>query len=163
MNEIEKHLSTPMGIHRLLREPYDDREIFTSMKDLNKYCKSGARYDGQRVGCIIGDSHFFDRYVQNFTISKGFPIIEFDGSELIPDNPNAYDVLVYYNNPKIVTNSMYKSTKSNLNYLENPFQFSILDLLLAFQKNDCSELDDSQIKYNFKLKNKLEYYKIYNL
>lgn len=152
MNEVERHLSTPMGIHRLLKEPYDDREIFTSMKDLNKYCKSGARYDGQRVGCIIGDEDHFDKYIQKFTINKDFPIIEFDVSELITDGSNSCDILVYYNNPIVNSSAMYNSSKSNLNYLENPFKFSIFDLLLAFQENDCSKLDNTQIYYSFNIK-----------
>lgn len=135
MNESNKHINTPIGIHRLLREPYDDREIFNNMTDLRDYCKNGARYNGQKVGCIIGVPGYTHGYIQNFTINNDYPIIELNNNEL-----NIYGndyIQIYYYNPCNNHNvPMYNPNKSHYNYLNDPFAFSILSLIDAFRPKD---------------------------
>lgn len=134
MNESMYHLSTPMGIHRVMKEPYDDREVFTSINDLWEYCKHGARYNGQRVACIIGSPGNGRGYVQNFTINQDFPLIDLPNGEIIIDNSKG--VLVYDYNPAALSSDdkiMYNSNKNHYNYLNNPSKFSILSLIKAFR------------------------------
>ena len=89
MNESSKHLSTPMGIHRLLKEPYDDREVFTSIDNLKEYCRNGACYDGQRVACIIGTPNK-GGYIQDFVIYNKMAIAKFNNGEIITYNDPTY-------------------------------------------------------------------------
>jgi hypothetical protein len=146
INDPKKHLSTPMGIHRLYREPYDDREVFRNMNDLMIYCKGGARYDGQRVSCIIGKYNESDNdlveedddtYIQNFIIHNGYPIIQFNHGQhyykfITTDSTNkitdAYLLVYYYNS---ISGKMYNENKKNHNYLNDGMQYSILDLIQA--------------------------------
>lgn len=138
MNDPKYHLSTPMGIHRVNMEPYDDREIFLSMESLLEYCKNGARYNGQCVGCIIGDENA--GYIQNFTINNSYPIIDFNSGELITHKTNKNYALVYYYNPAYDDSAMFDSSLSHLNYLSNAFHYSILELLDAFRSSIDSDL-----------------------
>ena len=64
MNESKYHVSTPIGIHRLKKEPFDDREIFSNISDLIDYCKHGASYNGQKVLCIFNQND--NEYLLNF-------------------------------------------------------------------------------------------------
>ena len=150
MNETKYHLSTPMGIHRLMREPYDDREIFSNMDDLYAYCKEGARYTGQKVGCILGSSAS-DIYVQNFTIVNDFPVPDLKNGEhiflpagSIPNGENGYVDIAY---PAILVYRCGRgrifARKSHCNYLYDPNAYSLLNILDAFRDSE---------KYNFIIK-----------
>lgn len=140
MNEIKKHISTPMGIHRLLREPYDDREVFTDITELLRYCKTGARYNGQKVSCVIGGMGLEKSYIQNFTINNDFPIIEFDNGEHILYGDSM--VQIYYYNPcGNHSVRMFDQNKSHYNYLKDPFAFSILELIDIFRPSVNSDLN----------------------
>lgn len=150
MNETKYHLSTPMGIHRLMREPYDDREIFSNMDDLYAYCKEGARYTGQKVGCILG-SRASDIYVQNFTIVNDFPVPDLKNGEHIflpagpiPNGENGYVDIAY---PAILVYRCGRgrtfARKSHCNYLYDPNAYSLLNILDAFRDSE---------KYNFIIK-----------
>ena len=71
---MANYLDTPVGIHRLMRAPYDDREVFDNVDNLLAYCRDGAFYSGQKVAVK------FPTYIQNYTIfvggGKAYPIIE---------------------------------------------------------------------------------------
>ena len=54
-----EYLSTPLGIHRVRRSPYDDTEIFNSVNELVEYCKSGLAYKGQKVSVDL-ETHTLD-------------------------------------------------------------------------------------------------------
>lgn len=134
MNESMYHLSTPVGIHRVMKEPYDDREVFESIDDLWDYCKNGARYNGQKVACIIGTPGEGKGYVQNFTICQDFPLVDIPNGETIIDKDKG--ILIYNYNPFGLNSSdkvMYDSDKSHYNYLSNPFKFSMISLLKIFK------------------------------
>lgn len=144
MNEPSKHLSTPMGIHRLLKEPYDDREVFTSIDDLKEYCRNGACYNGQRVACIIGSANK-GGYIQDFIIYNKMAIAKFNNSEIITCNeiPYASDsnsyMLIYEDNHTYTTSPLIhnSSTKSHLNYLNSaPSGYSIMELIKLFEYYD---------------------------
>lgn len=142
MNEGIYHLSTPIGIHRVMKEPYDDREIFESMDDLWDYCKNGARYDGQKVACILGAAGT-GKYIQNFTINNSCPIINLqNGEHIISTGPTSSSgindsILIYNYNPFALNDSadkrMFNSYKGHYNYLDNPSKFSIFSLIKAFR------------------------------
>lgn len=159
MNESNKHLSTPMGIHRLLREPYDDREVFTSVTDMVEYCKNGARYNGQKISCVIDNNingGEYDSYVLNFNVVNNFPILDLPTGELyskeitINGSTNRY-VLIYNYNP-IATNSgimidigngrkIIQGIQIGTKYEKylttsfDPFMFSLLDIAGIFKNN----------------------------
>lgn len=138
MNEDKYHLSTPMGIHRVMKEPYDDREVFESMNDLWDYCKNGARYNGQKVACIIGTPGENKGYVQNFTICQDFPIINLNNGEIVIDKDKG--ILVYNYNAFALNDDdkiMCDDDKTHYNYLSNPNKFSILSLIKAFK--ECNQ------------------------
>lgn len=143
INDVKMHLNTPMGIHRLMREPYDDREIFESMDALTTYCKTGAFYEGQRVAARIGSRGAAGSYIQNFTLkvdySKKFawPIINSNNgfTHIIKSFtgifPGKY-ILVYYYNP--LGGIMYDNTNITHDYYGDAFKFSVLDLLPAMSE-----------------------------
>lgn len=164
MNEIEKHLSTPMGIHRVLREPYDDREVFESVYDLVKYCKTGARYNGQRVTLKTNTKVGALDIIANFTIMDDFPILELPSGQLITEDITIDDVtnkyvLVYYYNPIMAKQKMMLENyfvENNLtNYLtysiNNPFMYSLMEILDIFRIY-FNEEDYLHYDYDFILK-----------
>lgn len=137
INDPRKHLNTPMGIHRLLREPYDDREIFTNVANLVTYCKSGAFYDGQRVSLMIGDKSMADMHMINFTMrvksdcNSAYPIMDHECGRLHVEKIGSnYYVLVYHYNP--VSGAMFDAGRKTLDYREEGMQYSILELLNLF-------------------------------
>ena len=142
------HLSTPIGIHRVMKEPYDDREIFESIDDLWDYCKNGTRYNGQKVACIIGTPGNGKGYVQNFTICRDFPLIDIPNGETIIDKDKG--ILIYNYNPFVLSGNdkvMYDSNKSHYNYLNNPSKFSIISLLKTFRSNTSTQYTFTIVKY----------------
>lgn len=165
MNEVKKHLSTPMGIHRVLREPYDDREVFESVYDLIKYCKTGARYDGQRVTLKTNTKIGNFGVVANFTIFNDYPILELPSGQLITEDikvngiTNKY-VLVYYYNPmmlkqkEMVLNNYFVGNNLT-NYLtysiNNPFMYSLMEILDIFRIN-FNEQNYDHYNFDFILK-----------
>lgn len=142
------HLSTPIGIHRVMKEPYDDREVFKSIDDLWDYCKNGTRYNGQKVACIIGTPGNGKGYVQNFTICQDFPLINIPNGETIIDKDKG--ILIYNYNPFVLSGNdkvMYDSNKSHYNYLNNPSKFSIISLLKAFRSSTSIWYTFTIVKY----------------
>lgn len=92
-------LDTAMSYHRLMRNPLDDREVFTSLRDLMDYCDNGARYNGQRV--VVIDNQTVTEYV----INDNIPIIDMKGNEPIfksitfsGDSSASHGLLIYENN-----------------------------------------------------------------
>ena len=141
------HLSTPIGIHRVMKEPYDDREIFESIDDLWDYCKNGTRYNGQKVACIIGTPGNGKGYVQNFTICRDFPLIDIPNGETIIDKDKG--ILIYNYNPFVLSGDdkiMYDSNKTHYNYLNNPSKFSIISLLKTFRSNTSTQYTFTIVK-----------------
>lgn len=140
MNESSKHLSTPMGIHRLLKEPYDDREVFTSIDNLKEYCRNGACYDGQRVACIIGTPNK-GGYIQDFVIYNKMAIAKFNNGEIITYNDPTYGIdksymLIYEDEHSYTTMPLTHdpTTKDHLNYLNSsPSGYSIMELIKLFE------------------------------
>ena len=97
MNEPKYHVSTPIGIHRLRKEPFDDREIFSNISDLINYCKYGANYNGQKVSCIFNQNN--NKYLLNFIINNGYPILQLNNIEnnIIKDNDtDDYYILIAF-------------------------------------------------------------------
>lgn len=149
MNEGKYHLSTPIGIHRVMKEPYDDREVFESIDDLWDYCKNGTRYNGQKVACIIGTPGEGKGYVQNFTICQDFPLIDIPNGETIIDKDKG--ILIYNYNPFVLSDNdkvMYDSNKTHYNYLNNPSKFSIISLLKAFRSRTSTWYTFNIVKYH---------------
>lgn len=146
MNEKSRHLSTPMGIHRLLKEPYDDREIFNSINDLIEYTNNGASYEGQRVAAWI-QIEDCNTFLQKFYIKDNKPIPEFDNSELCFDSDNY--ILIYHNNTSKYSDSNIKS--SNNKYIRKTYSindiyyYSLLPLLNIFKYDN---------EYKFKVEEK---------
>jgi len=99
-------LNTPMSYHRLNRQPLDDSEVFSSLKDLMDYCDNMARYDGQRVVVTANNSHNLPAI--EYVIKNNIPIISnMMGSELIfredinffgDSSANSAGLLIYENN-----------------------------------------------------------------
>lgn len=141
MNNSKLHISTPMGIHRVMKEPYDDREIFESIDDLMNYCWNGARYNGQKISCIMGSEGSNGYYIQNFTINNDFPIADFPNGEIVIKYfSNVPYIMIYCCSSKQI---MYNKNKEHFNYLSNPSLYSILSLCKTFTTKD-------QPKYYFK-------------
>ena len=89
-------LDTALSYHRLKKAPLDDREVFTSLRNLMDYCATGASYDGQRV--VVVDNN---RIVE-YTIKGNIPMIYMMGSEPIfrqmtfsGDSLSSYGMLIY--------------------------------------------------------------------
>lgn len=167
LNDKKYHNSTPMGIHRLMAEPYDDREIFTTVSDLIDYCEKGACYDGQRVVCINGyNTNNYIPAVQEFTIKKYLsditnniykfkPIIKLDNIELVWKylDGNNYLQIYYYN--AFINNKKYITRKSTPSYplrnsvfLKDPSAFSIYEFVEIFADKDSS----NKLTYNLNFK-----------
>lgn len=148
MNEGKYHLSTPIGIHRVMKEPYDDREVFESIDDLWDYCKNGTRYNGQKVACIIGTPGTGKGYIQNFTICQDFPLIDIPNGETIIDKDKG--ILIYNYNPFVLSGNdkvMYDSNKTHYNYLNNPSKFSIISLLKTFRSSTSTWYTFTIVEY----------------
>lgn len=145
MNESKYHVSTPIGIHRLRKEPFDDREIFSNISDLIDYCKHGASYNGQKVLCIFNQND--NEYLLNFIINNGYPILQLNNIEnnIIKDNDaDDYYILIYHHNP--ISNKQTESSKSFYNII-NPDAFSITGLINIFK-------DDNDYYFKAIIKNK---------
>ena len=135
------HWSTPMGIHRLMKEPYDDTEIFdlesdiTPLASLLAYLNTGPKYEGQKLRLISKHSGLGSITSNiDFIISNGFavPVLP-NGQELewITYNNNKY-VLVYYSNAPDSTNAFPMGSKADFTFLNDPNKFSILDIVPVF-------------------------------
>lgn len=126
---MANYLDTPIGIHRLIRAPYDDREIFESVEDLLEYCESGAYYTGQKVAVI------FDTYVQNYTLFKindrAYPLVELPPGYEFRNYNNGNNLLVYYSGPGTSWNSIESFTKFYSNE-----QWSIMDSIKCINPDD---------------------------
>lgn len=157
------HLSTPMGIARTMKEPYDYYEVFEKTDDkcaveaLLDYVKSGPKYEGQKLRLI--STQFSDtasnKTVIDFIIKNGYAVPVLPGGqeiEWIRHNGNKY-VLVYYvhqggNDDPIEDNIAFNldpAVRSDLSNLHNPNVFSILDLVPLFNAFDY----DSEYKTDF--------------
>lgn len=135
MNESKYHISTPMGIHRLKKEPFDDKEIFTDLSYLLYYCKYGARYDGQKISYVFKQNN--NTYIQNFIINNNYPILQIPNIEqkiIKDDNTNDYYILIYHHNP-IDFEELSSSDLKPLYNITNPNLFSIIGLLDIFRSD----------------------------
>lgn len=148
MNESIYHRSTPIGIHRLKKEPFDDREIFTDISNMLYYCKHGARYDGQKISCILGENN--TKYIQDFIIINDYPILQFKNIEhtVIKDNDKYY-ILIYHYNPigySYPDNIMIRYSH-NIS-IKNPDKFSIIGLMDVF-RSDLAEIYNTTGDINY--------------
>lgn len=170
LNDRKYHVSTPMGIHRLMAEPYDDREIFTSVSDLINYCKDGACYDGQRVICINGyNTNKYIYHSQEFIIKKYIsesssdnnptsysymPIIKLNNNELkwLQIGDDHYLQIYYYNGyitPGAMDRLKYNNGyHRNTVFLDNPGGFSIYEYINIF----ADETQNSKIPCRIEFK-----------
>lgn len=131
------HLSTPIGVHRLLKKPYDDSEIFYNTSDFINYLKNGAGYDGQIVKVLIGkyDDNIEEEdkplytthpYMQQFMIhnDSAIPIIK---NNILNNSNNS--ILIYNHNSKLSQEDNYiDSDDMYAHYVfDDAFYFSLLN------------------------------------
>lgn len=160
------HNDTPMGIHRLMAEPFDYNEIFennsetelNSVQELMQYARTGPKYNGQKVRLNL--SHYNNASGANLTIDftciNGFmvPVLP-GGQELEWREYNGYlCVLVYYtckapgNNIKFNFSNTANTERNTYCNLHDPNVFSILDLVPLFNVDQYS-LDNTNFNTQF--------------
>lgn len=140
MNEAKFHVSSPLGIHRLIKEPFDDREIFESLSNMINYCKNGTAYNGQKISCIFKDGN--DTYIQNFMVVNNYPIALFNNIDYniikeVEGQSESYYVLIYYYNPINMENKNMNKPSYNIN-IDDPNKFSIIGLSDIFKNNNAN-------------------------
>ena len=124
-----KSYNSPVARHRLMKAPLDDSEVYTSMSDLMEYCKSGTAYDGQKVAVNL------KYFTQDFIIHDDgegnmIPLVHLQDNrvEWKTVGGNHFALVYYYNRPGVAF-----SLTDRFTYTDNPFAWSILDLLDIFK------------------------------
>lgn len=155
-------LSTPMSYHRLNRNPLDDMEVFSNLRDLMNYCDTGARYDGQRVA-VLNDEFSIMEYV----IKNNLPMIDMKGSEPIfrsnitfsGDAAASHGLLIYQHNGNGLWNQsdVFCTDENKLSLINQLEIFRILDaagnktfkFYMERQIRDTSTIDVSIWNQNY--------------
>ena len=158
MNEPNKHFDTPFGVHRLMKEPYDDREIFLNISDFINYInnKNNNIYSGQ-TGRIVIPQNGYDpnkpNTFINYTIIDDVPIFDLGNNELIQYTPRfsnqvdyatLSDYMLVYKTDKLSVFPYYNTGFTNLD-MRGIYGFSMLDLIPAMYNRI-----DNQSNTNYK-------------
>ena len=152
----EYHLSTPIGVHRLLKKPYDDSEIFYNTENFITYLKNGAGYNGQIVKVLIGkydDSirpleYITHPYMQQFIIHNDSAIPIIKNNILDASNNN---ILIYNHNNKLSPNSHIDNNYKYAHYVfDNAFYFSLLNDGMLDILNFNKSIDEDSKYFYFK-------------
>jgi hypothetical protein len=144
MNEPSKHFDTPFGVHRLMKEPYDDREIFENFSALESYLNSTTNnsYTGQRGRVLLHQTSTsipnidYTSYI-DFTIIDGYPIFDLKNNEYMYCGSDPKYMLIY----KTDKTTSFTSAKNRDNYISLSHYdgigqcFSILDTLPVIVKD----------------------------
>lgn len=142
MNEPIKHFDTPFGVHRLMKEPYDDREIFENFSALESYLNSATNnsYTGQRGRVLLHQTSItnidYTSYI-DFTIIDGYPIFDLKNNEYMHYSSDPKYMLIY----KTDKTTSFTSAKNRDNYISLSHYdgigqcFSILDTLPVIVKD----------------------------
>lgn len=162
-NNSYRYNSTGVGIHRVTRQPFDDKTVFYNPIDLLIYSKAGARYDGQQASLIYNNKQI------NVIINRDQPILKFNNIEYYTKHNDEYYVLLYYYNP-FFKYSYNNNLDQDMHYnimkyedntisIDNPNRFNIINLMNIFRGNELETKIDTQISNNAKiLINYNEYY-----
>lgn len=143
MNEPSKHLDTPFGVHRLIKEPYDDREIFENFSALESYLNSTTNnsYTGQKGRVLLHQRSTtnidYTSYI-DFTIIDGYPIFDLKNNEYMPYRSDSKYMLIY----KTDKTAIFNPAKNRDNYISLNHNtittgecFSLLDTLPVIVKD----------------------------
>ena len=76
-NNSYRYNSTGVGIHRVTRQPFDDKTVFYNPIDLLIYSKAGARYNGQQASLIYNNKQI------DVIINNDQPILKFNNIEYV--------------------------------------------------------------------------------
>ena len=148
-----RYNSTGVGIHRVTRQPFDDKMVFYNPIDLLIYSKAGARYNGQQASLIYNNKQI------DVIINNDQPILKFNNIEYYTKYENKYYVLLYYYNPffnDYVNGSgndsdMYYNImnyKDNTISIDNPNRFNIINLMNIFRGNELEGNINDEISEN---------------
>ena len=148
-----RYNSTGVGIHRVTRQPFDDKMVFYNPIDLLIYSKAGARYNGQQASLIYNNKQI------DVIINNDQPILKFNNIEYYTKYDDKYYVLLYYYNPffnDYVNGSgndsdMYYNImnyKDNTISIDNPNRFNIINLMNIFRGNELEDYINDEISNN---------------
>lgn len=149
-NNSYRYNSTGVGIHRVTRQPFDDKTVFYNPIDLLIYSKAGARYNGQQASLIYNNKQI------DVIINNDQPILKFNNIEYYTKYNDTYYVLLYYYNPFFndYDNSnldMYYNImkyKDNTISIDNPNRFNIINLMNIFRGNELEDAINDVISNN---------------
>ena len=147
-NNSYRYNSTGVGIHRVTKQPFDDKTVFYNPIDLLIYSKAGARYDGQQASLIYNNKQI------DVIINRDQPILKFNNIEYYTKYENKYYVLLYYYNPffnDILDRDMYSNImkyEDNTISIDNPNRFNIINLMNIFRGDELKDRIDRVISNN---------------
>lgn len=147
-NNSYRYNSTGVGIHRVTKQPFDDKTVFYNPIDLLIYSKAGARYDGQQASLIYNNKQI------DVIINHDQPILKFNNIEYYTKYENKYYVLLYYYNPffnDILDRDMYSNImkyEDNTISIDNPNRFNIINLMNIFRGDELKDTIDRVISNN---------------
>lgn len=155
-NNSYRYNSTGVGIHRVTRQPFDDKTVFYNPIDLLIYSKAGARYNGQQASLIYNNKQI------DVIINNDQPILKFNNIEYYTKYNDKYYVLLYYYNPFFTDDrdtDMHDNImkyKDNTISIDNPNRFNIINLMNIFRGNEL------EVKINEEISNNAEILINYN-
>ena len=147
-NNSYRYNSTGVGIHRVTKQPFDDKTVFYNPIDLLIYSKAGARYDGQQASLIYNNKQI------DVIINHDQPILKFNNIEYYTKHDDEYYVLLYYYNPffnDILDRDMYSNImkyEDNTISIDNPNRFNIINLMNIFRGDELKDKIDDVISNN---------------
>lgn len=147
-NNSYRYNSTGVGIHRVTKQPFDDKTVFYNPIDLLIYSKAGARYDGQQASLIYNNKQI------DVIINHDQPILKFNNIEYYTKHDDEYYVLLYYYNPffnDILDRDMYSNImkyEDNTISIDNPNRFNIINLMNIFRGDELKDRIDRVISNN---------------
>ena len=147
-NNSYRYNSTGVGIHRVTRQPFDDKTVFYNPIDLLIYSKAGARYNGQQASLIYNNKQI------DVIINNDQPILKFNNIEYYTKYNDKYYVLLYYYNPFFNDNrdtDMHDNImkyKDNTISIDNPNRFNIINLMNIFRGNELEDAINNEISNN---------------
>ena len=146
-NNSYRYNSTGVGIHRVTRQPFDDKTVFYNPIDLLIYSKAGARYNGQQASLIYNNKQI------DVIINNDQPILKFNNIEYYTKYNDKYYVLLYYYNPffndrDTDMHDNIMKYKDNTISIDNPNRFNIINLMNIFRGNELEGAINEEISNN---------------